>query len=262
MLSNIATTDLGNRVRAFQGRFPGVNVTLREASTHEQIKLILGGEIDIGLLRFSRQVERLAAGRDRRRGLPGGSSAGAAGAWLPAASSEEDTARVNIGMERFAVGTGLSAEELATEAIARQRMIAAVPEDSPLGRKPEPLTWQDFDGQPIILTADPRERYFEPFLACCAQQGARPVLSQRAHELMTRLWLVACGFGFTPTTASSREITRAGLRYRDLPEDGPEVLTFAAWRKADRAPHLLHFSTCSRNRERRRGRAQTGVLSV
>ena len=155
--------------------------------------------------------------------------------------------RVNIGMERFAVGTGLSAEELASEEIARQRMIAAVPADSPLGRKKEPLTWKDFDGQPIILTADPRERYFEPFLACCEQQGARPVLSQRAHELMTRLWLVACGFGFTPTTASSREITRAGVCYRDLPEDGPEVLTFAAWRKAERAPHLLHFIEMLKN---------------
>ena len=44
--------------------------------------------------------------------------------------------RVNIGMERFAVGTGLSAEELASEEIARQRMIVAVPADSPLGHFP------------------------------------------------------------------------------------------------------------------------------
>ena len=58
MLSNIATQDLGNRVRSFQSRFPGVKVTLLEATTHRQIRLILGGEVDIGLLRFSRQVER------------------------------------------------------------------------------------------------------------------------------------------------------------------------------------------------------------
>lgn len=223
MLSNIATTDLGNRVRAFQGRFPGVRVTLLEATTHRQIRMILGGEADIGLLRFSRQVERNQNRSPRQGEAPDGPR------------------RANIGMERFAVGTGLSAEELVTEEIARQRMITAVPVDSPLGRKPDPLTWKDFDGQPIILTTDSQERYFEPFLACCAQHGARPVPSQRAHELMTRLWLVACGFGFTPTTASSREITREGLCYRDLPADGPEVLTFAAWRKTERAPYLLHF---------------------
>ncbi len=225
MLSNIATLDLGNRVRAFQGRFPGVKVTLLEASTHRQIKLILDGEIDVGLLRFSRQVERGKA----------------------VLADREDAVRVNIGMERFAIGAGLSAEELASEEIARQRMIVAVPCDSPLGRKKEPLVWRDFDGQPIILTADPGERYFEPFLACCAQQDARPILSQRAYELMTRLWLVASGFGFTPTTAASREIAREGVCYRDLPDDGPEVLTFAAWRKADRAPHLLHFVEMLKN---------------
>ena len=230
MLSNIATLDLGNRVRSFQCRFPGVKVTLLEASTHRQIKLILDGETDVGLLRFSRQVERMPTGQP---------NAAPTNVW--------DAVRVNIGMERFAVGAGFSAEELASEEIARQRMIVAVPLDSPLGRKQEPLAWQDFDGQPILLTADPSKRYFEPFLACCAQQGARPVLSQRADELMTRLWLVASGFGFTPTTASSREIMREGLCYRDLPEDGPEVLTFAAWRKADRAPHLLHFVETLKN---------------
>ena len=225
MLSNIATMDLGQRVRAFQCRFPGVRVTLLEATTHRQIQMILGGEADVALVRFSRQIERVS-----KKTRPGSSH-----------QAKEHTRRTNIGMERFAVGTGLSAEELASEELARQHMIVAVPVDSPLGRAPEPLAWKDFDQQPIILTTDTQERYFESFLACCAQHGARPVPSQRAHELMTRFWLVACGFGFTPTTASSREITREGLCYRDLPEDGPEVVTFAAWRKAERAPHLLHF---------------------
>ena len=66
-------------------------------------------------------------------------------------------------------------------------------------------------------------------------------MTQHAPDLTTRLWMVACGFGFTPTSASSREIMRPGLGYRPLPPDGPEVLTFAAWRRADTAPHLLQF---------------------
>ena len=93
----------------------------------------------------------------------------------------------------------------------------------------------------MIGTADVRERYFEPFFSCCERAQVRPVVSQYAQDLATRLWMVACGFGFSPTTASSQEITRPGLSYRPLPADGPEVLTFAAWRRKDQAPHLLRF---------------------
>ena len=93
----------------------------------------------------------------------------------------------------------------------------------------------------MIGTSDPRERYFESFFACCERARVRPEVSQHAPDLMTRLWMVACGFGFTPTSASSQEIMRPGLCYRPLPPDGPEVLTFAAWRRNDQAPHLLQF---------------------
>lgn len=214
-LSNVATADLGGRMRRFQERFPKVTLTLMEAPTHRQIELLLRREIDVGLLRFSRETSR-------------GSAKDAA----PSAA--------RISLEPFVLGSGHATEELASEELTRQRMIVAVPETGALARK-KVLRWKDFHGQPLILSSDGRERYFEPFLACCERAGVRPVVSQYAHELMTRLWLVACGFGFTPTTASSREISRPGLCYRPLPVDGPEVLTYAAWRKSETTPHLLHF---------------------
>ena len=103
------------------------------------------------------------------------------------------------------------------------------------------MTWRDLHQQPMIGTSDVRERYFEPFFTCCERARVRPVITQQASDLMTRLWLVSCGFGFSPTTASSQEISRPGLCYRALPRNGPEVLTFAAWRKRDSAPHVLQF---------------------
>ena len=93
----------------------------------------------------------------------------------------------------------------------------------------------------MIGTNDVREHYFEAFFACCERAQVRPVVRQYAQDLATRLWMVACGFGFSPTTASSQEITRPGLSYRLLPSDGPEVLTFAAWRRNHQAPHLHQF---------------------
>ncbi len=139
-----------------------------------------------------------------------------------------------------------SSAELASEEVSRQPMIAAVPAEGGLAGQPR-LRWEDFHGQPMIGTRDARERYFEPFLACCERAGVRPVVTQYAQDLGTRLWMVACGFGFSPTTASSQEISRPGLTYRPLPADGPEVLTFAAWRQRDQAPHLLQFIETLRN---------------
>ena len=124
--------------------------------------------------------------------------------------------------------------------IARQPMIVAVPTESALAKKKR-VVWRDLHGQPMIGTNDARERYFEPFFSCCERERVRPVVRQYAQDLATRLWMVSCGFGFSPTTASSQEISRPGLSYRLLPADAPEVLTFAAWRRNDQAPHLLQF---------------------
>ena len=210
-LSNVATADLGGRMRVFRESFPRVNLALMEAPTHRQIELLLRGDIDVGLLRFSR---------------------------LPTPGQRRDGARV--GLEELAAGLGFSSELLASEELGRQRMVAAVPANGALAKRKR-LRWVDFQGEPMIGTSDPRERYFEPFFACCERAQVRPVVTQYAQDLAMRLWMVACGFGFSPTTASSQEISRPGLAYRPLPADAPEVLTFAARRKQDQAPHLLQF---------------------
>ncbi len=210
-LSNVASARLGGLMRVYRERFPEVNLALMEAPTHRQIELLLRGEIDAGLLRVSRQQ---ASG----------------------SKSAADTA----GVEEYAIGAGFSSEELASVEIARQPMIVAVPTDSVLAKRKR-VAWRDLHGQPMIGTNDARERYFEPFFSRCEREQVRPVIRQYAQDLATRLWMVSCGFGFSPTTASSQEITRPGLSYRLLPKDAPEVLTFAAWRRHDKAPHLLQF---------------------
>ena len=211
-LSNVATAELGARMRLFRERFPHVNLTLAEESTHQQIALLRRGDLDVGLLRISRPRE------DR-----------------PARVGE-----ANLGAAELAVGVGFSSEELASVEINREPMIVALPAESDLARKKR-LAWQDFHRGSMIGTSDPRERYFESFFSCCERAEVRPEVIQHAPDLATRLWMVACGFGFTPTSASSREIMRPGLCYRPLPPDGPEVLTFASWRRHDQTPHLLHF---------------------
>ncbi len=208
-LSNVATARLGGLMRTYRERFPQVNLALMEANTHRQVELLLRGEIDVGLLRVSRQQ-----------------------------SAGDGT--LAAGVEEYAISAGFSAGELASVEITRQPMIVAVPAESALAKKRR-VAWADLDGQPMIGNNDLRERYFEAFFACCERAQVRPVARQYASDLATRLWLVACGFGFSPTTASSQEITRPGLAYRPLPADAPEVLTFAAWRRHDRAPHLLQF---------------------
>ncbi len=205
--ANVATADLGRRMREFSVDFPLVNLLLREASTAEQVALLRHDEIDVGLLRIS----RLRDGKTRE-----------------------------VPPEEFAARAGFSAEELASEEVGRELMIVAVPTDSALATKPQ-LEWSDFHDQPMIGSSDSRERYFEPFFACCERAKVRPLVTQYAQDLLTRLWMVACGFGFTPTSAASQEISRPGLTYRPLPVDGPRVFTLAAWRKKHPPPQVPHF---------------------
>ena len=208
-LSNVATAELGARMRGFCDRFPHVGLTLSEESTHQQIAMLRRGDLDVGLLRISR---------------PRGASRRAA----------------DLGAAELAVGVGFSSEELASVEISREPMIVALPAASDLARMKRPA-WRDFHHRPMIGTTDTRERYFEAFFACCERARVQPEVSQHAPDLTTRLWMVACGFGFTPTSASSQEIMRPGLCYRPLPPDGPEVLTFAAWRRNDAAPPVGPF---------------------
>ncbi len=205
--ANVATADLGRRIREFSVGYPLVNLLLREASTADQIQMLRHGEIDVGLLRIS----RLADGRGQ-----------------------------SIRPGEFAVRAGFSGDELTSEEVGRELMIVAVPANGPLASKKR-LDWTDFHDQPMIGSSDPRERYFESFFACCERVRVRAVVSQYAQDLLTRLWMVACGFGYTPTSAASQEISRPGLAYRPLPSDGPEVFTLAAWRRNDPPPQVLHF---------------------
>ena len=206
-VASVATSELGRRIREFSVEFPLVNLLLREASTADQIAMLNHGEIDVGLLRVSRVAD-------------------------------DQTQRLRL--EEIAARTGFSAEEIVTEEVGREPMVAAVPADSALATKGA-LSWQDFHDQPMIVTSDPRERFFESFFACCERAKVRPVISQYAQDLLTRLWMVACGFGFTATSAASQEISRPGLAYRALPPDAPQVFTLAAWRKKDPPPQVIHF---------------------
>ena len=208
-LSNVATVRFGQRMREFQERLPQVNLSLLEAASHAQIAMLQRGEIDVGLLRISKLHEAKAK-------------------------------RANEGALLLTASVGFSPDELACEEIGRERMLVAVPEGHALARKRR-VDWADLHQQAMIGISDARERYFDAFYACCERTGVQPIVSQYAYDLMTRLWMVACGFGFTPTSESSREISRPGLGYRALPPDAPEVLTFAVWRKQEQPEHLRQF---------------------
>lgn len=210
-LSNVATANLGGRMQDFRERFPQVNLSLLEAASHAQVAMLTRGEIDVGILR----VSRLAGTTER--GVSGKNDAGL-----------------------LLAAVGFHSDELVSEEVGREPMVAAVTEGSPMAGKRR-VAWKDLHGAAMIGTSDARERYFESFFTCCERAGVRPIVSQYAYDLMTRLWMVACGFGFTPTSASSQEIRRPGLTYRPLPSDGPEVLTFAAWRKGEQPAYLRHF---------------------
>lgn len=140
--------------------------------------------------------------------------------------------------------------ELASRTVAREPLVAALPEDHPLARAGE-----DADGpadglalgalrdEPFVLPA----RHSMPglnahVLDACRRAGFEPAAVQKdVWLLQTVLALVAAGFGVALVPESVRNLRRAGVAFRPLRDPGPPVELAAFWRREHRSPVLRNF---------------------
>lgn len=186
-------------LRDYRKRFPGVQLSIFDLTSPEQIERLRVGELDAGLLRPP-------------TGFP----------------------------------------ELESVYVEQVEQILALPADHRLAKKKR-LEWSDFDGESLVVVQPSMQHsYYDPFFAECAKAGAKPVSTQYANDIETKLWLISAGFGIAPTAASLAHVQRPGLVFRPLPSKLPDVETVLVWRRNDDSPVLTNFRACFASHAKRR----------
>lgn len=115
--------------------------------------------------------------------------------------------------------------------LREEKLVAAIPRDTPLARELGPIPVADLTGQKIIVyPKEPRPGYADHILAMLQEHGARPAEVQEVREIQTALGLVAAEAGICIVPASARQM-RSDVHYRLLDGKGatsPVILNHRA----------------------------------
>lgn len=138
----------------------------------------------------------------------------------------------------------LSRDVLGTRIVARDRLIAAVPDSSPLARCRR-VDLRDLASWPAIMPAGHSSSgFYEQVRMAYQMAGVRPERVHYTRLLQTGLLLVAAGVGVSLVPESFQLIHVRGVAYRRLRVDPPLCEMVAAWRRDNASPLLARFVRC------------------
>jgi LysR family transcriptional regulator, benzoate and cis,cis-muconate-responsive activator of ben and cat genes len=122
--------------------------------------------------------------------------------------------------------------------LREERLVAALPQDSPLAQDAAPLPLTALSGQKLIVyPKEPRPSYADEILNLLQNEDVRPSEVLEVREIQTALGLVAADSGICIIPASARQM-RSDVRYRVI--DGPRALSpvILNHRAGDASPYL------------------------
>jgi DNA-binding transcriptional LysR family regulator len=200
-------------LRRYSDRYPGVHLSLQEATSDVQVEELLAGRIDAGLL-IPPLPDKALAELDYMKVLheplilcaPAGLAASRAGARAG----------------RMRAGTRTRARETAGPG--------------------EAVRLQDLPHLPLIIF--PREispALHDAILSCFRAAGLAPAIGQQAIQMQTIVSLVSAGMGLALVPQSVCNLMRPGVEYRALADPTPLVETGIAWRRDNPSPVLKGF---------------------
>lgn len=100
--------------------------------------------------------------------------------------------------------------------LREERLVVAVPPETPLAASPGPLDLAALDGQVLILyPKEPRPSYADQVMNLIQEAGVRPAEVVEVREIQTALGLVAAETGLCVIPSSARQM-RSDLVYRPL----------------------------------------------
>lgn len=163
----------------------------------------------------------------------------------PAQQVEELLARrLDLGI--CGVGAPEPHEELGTDVLSEEDLVAALPWDHPLGRRRVlPLAALAKEG--FIFS----QQAYAPaltswFAGLCRQAGFEPRLVRETDRAPSTLNYVAAGFGVSIFPAQIGRLKTPGVRFVPLDTDGTRYPVSAIWRRDQRTPALDQFLEAAR----------------
>ncbi|MDJ0596555.1 MAG: LysR family transcriptional regulator [Pleurocapsa sp. MO_226.B13] len=125
--------------------------------------------------------------------------------------------------------------------IVREKMVLALPEDSPLATlKRVPI--KKLSDQPFILFPQQEGPYlYSRIFSLCQRSVFTPKVVQEVTPQPTMIGLVAAGIGVSFVSSSLQNLHRPGVVYRELDVATPELELVAAWKKDKVSPVLQKF---------------------
>lgn len=199
-------------LRRYSERYPGVQLSLQEATSDVQVDELLRGRIDAGLL-IPPLPER--------------------------ARAELDYMKVLDEPLILCAPAGLALPSRARGTPARTAGDAARPGGMHPGA---PVRLQDLPPLPLIIF--PREispALHDAILSCFRAAGITPAIGQQAIQMQTIVSLVSAGMGLALVPQSVSNLMRPGVEYRALADPTPLVETGIAWRRDNPSPVLKGF---------------------
>ncbi len=138
----------------------------------------------------------------------------------------------------------MTRDVLGTRIVARDRLIAAVPESGALARCRR-VDIRDLACWPTIMPASHSSSGFHEQVRMAYQMaGVRPEQVHYTRLLQTGLLLVAAGVGVSLVPESFQLMHVRGVAYRRLRVDPPLCEMVAVWRRDNALPLLARFIRC------------------
>ncbi|NMR30846.1 LysR family transcriptional regulator [Crystallibacter degradans] len=101
--------------------------------------------------------------------------------------------------------------------VMQDRLVIALPEESPLLEEAESLPLQALSGEPLMMYSTSEARYFHDLvLRLFASAGAEPRITQYASQVPALLAFVEAGLGVTLVPASTRAFSPPRVRFREI----------------------------------------------
>lgn len=139
----------------------------------------------------------------------------------------------------------VDSEGLALEAVAEDRLLAAVPATHPLANRHRISAATLADEPLIALSREVVPGLYDQVIALLAGQGAAAQVTQEATSIQAVLGLVAAGLGIAVLPASVRSLSRDGVAFVTL-APSPRSLVLAVHRRGDSSPLISAFLDAAR----------------
>lgn len=150
--------------------------------------------------------------------------------------------RIDVGVVREAAPT----TQLDNEPLVSEPLVAVLPEGHPRAGD-DPLDVRTLADEPFVLW--PRSLgpdFFDRVIGYCRSQGFAPRIVAEGDDVETQLGLVASGAGVSLQPSYYGERWGAGLAFRHLAGNVPQVALQLAWRRGDPSPAVARFCATAR----------------